>query len=191
MDVAALFVREDSTYKNMPGVDCYDIERDALTFPGGRPVVCHPPCRSWGRLRYFAKPRCGEKELAPWAVSQVQQWGGVLEHPTASSLWPHCDLPRPGEGVDEFGGFTIQVNQHWWGHLCEKSTWLYIVGCDRGQVPPAPLVFSEPSHVISQCSGSVKTRPEASKRIREATPPEFALFLVELASMCGQLRRAA
>ena len=75
MDVAALFVRSDSIYKSLPGVDCFDIERDALTFPGGKPVVCHPPCRAWGVLRKFAKPRPGEKALAPWAVNQVRDLG--------------------------------------------------------------------------------------------------------------------
>lgn len=33
--VAILFARADSVYKTLPGCDVYDIERDALTFPGG------------------------------------------------------------------------------------------------------------------------------------------------------------
>lgn len=56
-DVAALFVRRDSVYKTMSCVDAFDFDRDALTFAGGMPVVAHPPCRSWGRLRQFAKAR--------------------------------------------------------------------------------------------------------------------------------------
>lgn len=54
MDVAVLFARADSIYKGLPGVDVYDADRDARTFPGGCPVVAHPPCRAWavsGRLR--------------------------------------------------------------------------------------------------------------------------------------------
>lgn len=32
--VAALFVRADSVYKTLPGVDCWDIERDAMLYRG-------------------------------------------------------------------------------------------------------------------------------------------------------------
>ena len=52
--VAVLFARADSVYKTLPGCDVYDIDRDALTFPGGNQVVAHPPCRAWGQLRYWA-----------------------------------------------------------------------------------------------------------------------------------------
>ena len=62
--VAALFVRRDSVYKKIPGVDCYDIDRDARTFPGGMPIVAHPPCRTWGKYRHRAKAPDGEHELA-------------------------------------------------------------------------------------------------------------------------------
>lgn len=49
--VAALFVRADSVYKTMPGVDAWDEARDARGWPGGCAVVAHPPCRLWGKLR--------------------------------------------------------------------------------------------------------------------------------------------
>ncbi|MWL55341.1 hypothetical protein GQL84_23735, partial [Escherichia coli] len=62
----------------MPECDVFDIERDARTFAGGMPVVAHPPCRAWGRLRKFAKPRPDEKALALFAVAQVRAFGGVL-----------------------------------------------------------------------------------------------------------------
>ena len=44
--VAVLFARADSIYKTLPGCDVYDIKRDARTWPGGCPVVAHPPCRA-------------------------------------------------------------------------------------------------------------------------------------------------
>src|SRR5208283_3687563 len=94
--VAVLFARADSIYKTLPGCDVWDAERDALNWHGGCPLIAHPTCRAWGRLRHFAHPREGERELALWAVKMVQRWGGVLEHPVASQLWPSANLPKPG-----------------------------------------------------------------------------------------------
>lgn len=80
MDIAVLFVRADSIYKTIPGCDCYDAERDALTWPGGMPVIAHPPCRTWGRLKAFATAAPeGEHALGLWAISQVRKWGGVAD----------------------------------------------------------------------------------------------------------------
>ena len=84
--ISALFVRMDSIYKQL-GVDCWDIERDARLWPGGNSVVAHPPCRAWGQLAHFSKPREGEKELAILSVNWIRQWGGVLEHPRTSKLF--------------------------------------------------------------------------------------------------------
>lgn len=180
--VACLFVRADSVYKTLPECECYDAERDALTFAGGMPVVAHPPCRSWGRLRHFARPALGERELAPWAVEQVRQWGGVLEHPAASLLWPEVGLPRPGER-DEYGGWCMSVLQWWWGHRAGKPTLLYVCGCEPGDVPPTPFRLGEPSHVI-QSRKRTDHRPHVSKAEREHTPPELARWLVTVARAC-------
>ncbi len=197
--VAALFVRADSVYKAMPGVDCYDMARDARIYDGPHPVVAHPPCRGWGRLRRFAKPRPDERNLARLAVALVREFGGVLEHPDASTLWPAQRLPEPGRGTDAFGGWTLGISQHWWGHRAEKLTRLYIVGCAPGEVPPIPMVLGDASHVIAQhrtiqgggrlVKGMAGWRPEVSKAEREHTPPELAEWLVELARRCkrGQL----
>ena len=193
--IAALFVRADSIYKTLPGVDAWDIERDALCWPGGTPVVAHPPCRAWGGLRHFAKPRPGEKALALWAVEQVRRYGGVLEHPAASRLWPEAGLPEPGAGYDAHGGWTLVVDQDWWGHRAEKRTRLYIVGCAPRDVPALPLRLEEPTHVVSPWrglrSGMPGYRPQLSKPEREHTPPEFAAWLADLARRCRVLERAA
>lgn len=180
--VAALFVRADSIYKQMPGVDAWDIERDARKWPGGCPVVAHPPCRAWGRLRQFAKPRHDEKDLAPWAVAQVRQWGGVLEHPAESSLWLHMAMPFPGRAPDRFGGWTAAVRQCDWGHKAEKWTWLYIVGAHPDDLPKLPPPGT-PTHVIRGDREAVL--PSVTKAEREHTPPQLAEWLVELARRCN------
>ena len=123
-DVAVLFARRDSVYKSLAGCDVWDIDRDAMTWTGGAPVVAHPPCRAWGRLRTFAKPREFERSTGPFAIDQVRAWGGVVEHPSHSSLWLYCGLPAPGH-VDRFGGWTLPISQSWFGHRAEKATWLH------------------------------------------------------------------
>lgn len=193
MSVAVLFARGDSHYKALPGCDVYDIERDARTWAGGCPVVAHPPCRAWGGLRHMAKPRPDEKDLAIFAVRQVRTFGGVLEHPAFSTLWAAAGLPAPGRH-DEFGGWTLPVSQHWWGHKAQKDTWFYIVGCEPANVPEIPIVLGEASHVVATGGkrsdgsrlhkGDAGWRPEIKKAEREHTPPELAAWLVELARKC-------
>jgi len=187
--VAVLFARADSIYKTLPGADVWDIERDARKWPGGAPVVAHPPCRAWGRLAHMAKPRPDEKDLARFAVARVREFGGVLEHPQGSKLWADQRLPAPG-ARDEFGGWTLPIVQQWWGHRAEKATLLYIVGCEPLDIPPLPYVMGQASHVIASSSArQVRThpqyRPEATKPEREQTPPALADWLLELARRCG------
>ena len=186
-DVAALFVRADSVYKAMPGVDCWDISRDARLWTGGMPLVAHPPCRAWGRLRQFAKPREDEKALAPWAVEQVRRWGGVLEHPAHSSLWPTLGLPRPGDTPDKFCGWATGIHQFDFGHRAEKATWLYIVGCAPGEVPDIPVRIGTPTHCVRP-TRSYPRLPSVTKAEREHSPPALAAWLVEVARRCGRRR---
>lgn len=183
--ISILFTRKDSVYKQL-NVDCWDIERNALNWTGGNSIVAHPPCRAWGQLSHFAKPREGEKELAIWAISQIRKFGGVLEHPRGSQLWKYLDLPL-GNKTDEYGGYTLSVNQSWWGHRAEKKTLLYIVGCDRNQLPQMPLNFDVIEYVVT--NSIRKGNPGYKKRItayeREATPIEFAKWLINVAEICN------
>jgi hypothetical protein len=189
-NVAVLFARRDSVYKTMPGLDVWDIDRDARKWPGGAPIVAHPPCRAWGRLRHFAKPRHDEKDLARFAVAQIREHGGVLEHPEASQLWEDQSLPAPGER-DSWGGWTLPVHQYWWGHRAQKKTLLYIVGCEPSDVPAMPLRLGTSDCVIRLDTrradgtyvrrGDPDYKPRLQEAEREGTPPEFAAWLVELA----------
>ena len=170
--IAVLFCHRRSYYKTLPGVDCYDEARDARTFPGGCPVVAHPPCRMWSRARRKNLPTLpDEMALAPWALEQVRRNGGVLEHPFCSRLWAHCGLPAPGER-DAYG-FTVQVDQAWWGHRAEKATWLYIVGLEPDRLPPVCFpIFRRPVNFN-----------HLGRAERQLTPPAFARYLAEVASL--------
>lgn len=172
--VVALYVQKRSIYRQL-GVECFDIERDARSYGGWLPVVAHPPCRAWGRLRAFAKPRDDEAALAFHALLCVRECGGVLEHPAGSSFWTAAELPLPGAGFDRFGGWTLPVNQQDFGHRAPKATWLYVVGCLPKDVPAFGLRL-----------GVAPGRIEAmGKAERERTPEAFARWLIELARRCG------
>lgn len=173
--ISALFVRSDSVYKSF-GLDCWDAARDARSYTGPGPVVAHPPCRTWGVMRNWpgAKDRPEEKALGPLAVDFVRRYGGVLEHPFQSSLWRHCNLPHPGGVRDSWGGFTLLVDQGWWGHPAPKPTYLYVVGCAPADVPDMPV----------QLHRAAGRTLKLSPADRERTPPDFAAWLVVLASRC-------
>jgi hypothetical protein len=186
--VSVLFARRDSYYKTLLGVEVYDADRDALTWPGGGPVVAHPPCRAWASLRHCAKPEPGEKEYALWAIEQVRTWGGVLEHPQLSTLWRVAGLPEPGQGQDNHGGWTLMVDQHWWGHRARKRTRLYICGCPPSEIPEYPMVLGEATHTVGLWSGRNREtcRPSIGKKEFEASSPRFAEWLVALAARCAR-----
>lgn len=189
--VAALFVRKDSIYKSMPGVDAWDEERDARKWQGGCPVVAHTPCREWGKLRQFSKAPPHEKALGPWSVAQVRLHGGVIEHPAGSLLWAQCCLPLPGRAPDKFGCWTMEIRQCDFGHKAEKLTWLAICGCHPDDLPEMPP-RGEPTGVIKPQRGVPRDRRKiVTKAEREATPPALAEWLVELARRCNVQQREA
>lgn len=183
--VAALYIDPGGPYPSMPGVDAWDAKRDARLYDGPHPVVAHPPCGPWGRLRHLYSG--GEWACAALALAQVRRWGGVLEHPAGSMLWAEPSVYRLGFRVpDVFGGYTVEVDQVAWGHPARKRTWLYVVGVDRKLVMRGLRRGGTPTH---WCSGSRTAKrgavPEGIKvcsvRQRRRTPQAFAEWLVSLA----------
>lgn len=181
--VSVLFCRRDSNYKKL-GVDVWDIDRDAMRWPGGNSLIAHPPCAQWGRLRQFATPDPKLKQCSIYAAEQVRRWGGVLEHPYLSRLWDYVNLPLPGDR-DQHGGWTLPISQFWFGHPCEKMTWLYIVGCDPDSVPAMPIVIGRPERCIKASKG--RRLPVVTKAEREHTPIELARWLISIARICNQI----
>lgn len=178
--VAALYIDPRGPYPSMPDVECWDEQRDARLYAGPHPVVAHPPCGPWSRLRFFCRHQ--PKDCAPIAVEQVRRWGGVLEHPQCSLLWPTCNLPLPGGLPDTHGGWSCELDQVSWGHRARKTTWLYVVG-----VGPSSVTLRRggtPSHCVNSRNRHTALL-ELSAQGRRRTPQDFADFLVDIA------RRAA
>jgi hypothetical protein len=190
--IAALYIDPRGPYPKMPGVDCWDEARDARLYDGPHPVVAHPPCGPWGRLRHLYKGR--SHDCGPRAVEQVRRWGGVLEQPRWSHLWGTMDLPLPGSLPDAYGR-TIEVCQCDWGHPARKATWLYLVGVGAiGDLPPS----REPTHWCS--GGRTKSSRQGSPvppgikvcsaQQRRRTPPAFAEWLVTIARSVSRTEAA-
>jgi len=190
--IAALYVDPRGPYPAR-GVECWDVTRDARAYAGPWPVVAHPPCGPWGRLRHLY--RGSEHDCAPCALEHVREFGGVLEHPAQSLLWECAYLPKPGEPCDAWGGYTIEVNQVEWGHVARKRTWLYLVGVPRSAITAPPFPGREPTHWISGGRGRVGKKAATtpvppgikvcSAQQRRRTPPAFAEWLIHLASCVG------
>ena len=176
--IGVLFARQDSRYKDLPGYDVYDIDRDARNFNESYPVIAHPPCRAWGRLSHMANPRPDEKDLAWFALNKVRKNGGVLEHPKGSRLWREAPLPMPGEFPDEHGGFTLLIDQYHFGHVARKWTHLYIVGIEPKDLPKLPIRGGLPHKTITGIKGQPGRR--CTQYEREYSPDGLIEFMTKI-----------
>jgi hypothetical protein len=197
--VAALFVQTGGSYHGLPEVEMWDEERDARTYPGPHPVVAHPPCARWGRYWHggpsvkVRRERGADEGCFGSALKSVQSWGGVLEHPEASSAWLAFNIARPHRsgGWIPAGlfhpGWTCCVEQGHYGHRARKATWLYAVG-----VQPAQLRWGSCGERARLDAGfhSAEDRKRAlsthvpnrlTSEERLATPPEFRDALLSIA----------
>jgi hypothetical protein len=157
--ITVLFTQKDSVYKKL-GCNCYDKERNAIAYKGVDPVIAHPPCRAWGKLKGMAKPEPGEKDLALWAMELINRNGGILEHPKASDLFRQADTEP---------GFLLPIQQKDFGHEARKDTFLYIVGTTHDKLPVLPLILGEPEQKIQNMQ----------RKQREQTPENLAKWLIK------------
>lgn len=171
--ISVLYTQKNSIYNQLK-TDNWNKTRDATKWPGGNPIIAHPPCRAWGNYKHKAKPEPGEKQLAIHAIIMIRLWGGVLEHPKTSTLWKTMNLPRPGL-TDAYGGWTLNIDQKWWGHKAKKNTNLYIVGCPPKDIPAIPITLEQPTNTIENMA----------KKQREQTPIKLAIWLIQLATKCN------
>jgi hypothetical protein len=178
--VTVLYTMPKSVYLGMPGVDCWDEVRDARKWPGGTPVVAHPPCRLWSSLRFFSHAPIAEKMLGWHAVRMVDRFGGVLEQPAFSGLWRNQGLPCPGRA--EPLNYTVVIRHVWFGGLVDKPTWFWVRGVPMNELPPIPFRLGEGTHVVTSSHGC-KRRPALSRSARQSTPVEMAEWLVAVARL--------
>ena len=182
--IAALYIDALGPYGRMAGVDPWPEWRDARDYNGPDPVVAHPPCGPWGKLKHQYEG--SEHDCAPRALRQVRKFGGVLEHPADSMLWDRFKMPKPGEGRDKFGGLTIAIDQCAWGHVARKRTWLYLVRVDMDFVERTTRSGGEPTHWASgsrtAMRGAVPPWMKVCSAVqRRRTPPRLAQWLVDVA----------
>lgn len=173
------FVAKNSYYHLLPNLDLFDLRRNALSTVSNAPAIYHPPCRSWGRLRQFAKTPSGEHWLAVWSVLRIWRYGGVLEHPAGSKLWSFMNLARPGQRYDSHGGFSVSLNQSWFGYPAKKNTWLYVVGCEISDLPEMPLCFNAITKTVSG-SKNRNVLKELSHSERSRTTLQFNEYLISV-----------
>lgn len=193
--IAALFVEEGGCYFGLDGVDPWPQSRDARLYDGPYSVVAHPPCQLWGAMAKVNFARWGGEHNKPGndggcfasALSSVQRWGGVLEHPAKSKAFSAHGIMHPiGEGwrLCDDGGWVCEVWQSAYGHKANKATWLYYVGFDGKK--PFELDWSRPkgTHQIGfqDQRGKARNKPTLSKREANATPVKFRDALFRLAS---------
>lgn len=202
--IAALFVQKGGSYYGLPDVDPWDEERDARLYPGPWPVVAHPPCERWGRY-WFGSPSGKVRKVKgddggcfAAALESVRKWGGVLEHPEASSAWRTFGImepPRCGGWVSAgfCGGWTCCVEQGAYGHRARKATWLYAHGVE---LPSLRWGRARGSFIRLEAGYNSKAEREAArpklarnpgtvewlpKKLRAATPVEFRDLLIGIA----------
>jgi len=200
--VAALFVETDGCYFGLPGVDPWDIQRDARQYMGPHPVVAHPPCQLWGPMANVNYARYGGLHNKPgrdggcfqYALLCVREFGGVLEHPAMSRAWQTFGLTRPvGAGWQQCksGGWVCEVWQSAYGHKANKATWLYAVTPAK----PAELRWERKrgTHQVGfqDQRGKERNKPTLSRKEANATPPEFRDALLCIARSAQPLQAAA
>lgn len=197
--VAALFVEAGGVYADQPGVDVWDISRDARTYPGSAPVVAHPPCQRWGRYWHGSPRKPHQYQLGDdegcfgAALTAVRSYGGVLEHPAYSRAFGAYGLPwAPREGWWPFRNdeWVCHVEQGHYGHMARKATWLFAVSACK----PADLIWGPAEQRLPQIAldryGYEKARRTGvmayiggkdKSKVRAATPAAFRDVLLSIA----------
>lgn len=187
--IHALFVDPKGPYPSF-SVDCWDKQRDALTFKENGPVILHPPCGRWCGMAKMNERRWGAKVgddggCFAFALDTLLRNGGVLEHPARTLAWDAFGIPRPtaqGWNLILENLWTCEVWQSAYGHPAHKRTWLLY----KGNNPPFDLDFRRDRTLAThQIGGGIHTgnrsKPRLNQQQSHLTPLSFAKVLIALA----------
>ena len=99
--IAALYVASAGVYFGLPGVDPWDVERDARKYAGPHPVVAHPPCERWGRYWSGGPSATVRRKMGDdggcflWALRSVRRWREIRPGGSEACMDPRhriCDV---------------------------------------------------------------------------------------------------
>lgn len=164
--ITVLCAKKNSLYKQIPGIDVWDQDRDAYFFTGSNPVITHAPCAQWSRMKAFANDNPDEKELAFFCLQKVIRNGGIFEHPAGSSFFKEAGVSKN----------IYSVDQSWWGFPARKKTYLFFHKC---KPMPMPILKPAPTHVVGYHRNSERDLPEMSKSQRSTTVIPFANWMIQ------------
>jgi hypothetical protein len=167
MQIAILCASKNSIYRKIPDLNIFDANRNARTFIGTEPVICHPPCRGWSAfMSHYAKPPPGEKDLAYFCTEKIAINGGVLEHPAYSKYLSHFKNSPHWK--------ILTVHQSWFGYPITKKTWLLMP--KHYQIPEIPFDLTSPYPPGYQ----KRIFENMSHKNRSHTTISFAQWLIHL-----------
>lgn len=180
--IAALFVERNGVYDNMPGIDPWDIERDARKYNGPWPVVAHPPCTTYCKMSN-CRPYLREQSdggCFQHALDCVQRFGGVLEQPAFSTAFRKHGItdPKTGHGWQRCldGGWVCYIEQGRYGHVARKGTWLYAFGVSVSSLP-----IDRPPDRSTARGAWNKNGNRVNRSVSIGTPIEFRNLLCGIA----------
>jgi hypothetical protein len=199
--INALFVETHGPYFELPWIEPWDKERNAMNCQNGAPAVAHPPCERWGRYWSGGPSAKIRRKLGDdggcfaFALWYIRTFGGVLEHPEASHAFKFYGLPIPAKSggwteSDRYGGRSCCVEQGHYGHPARKATWLYACKTEFPELRWGPCekrLRMDEGFRSKEAAKEARARADfvPVKRLTEferlATPPEFRDLLIEIA----------
>lgn len=119
-------------------LDLFTKERDGFLFDGDSPLIAHPPCAQWSKIRGLSKPDKKEKDFATFCWDLVNRNGGIFEHPVGSSFFKYVNADKRK---------LYKIDQRHFGFEATKATILY---CHNVELMPQPLDFTPPTKRVDQ-----------------------------------------
>ena len=151
---------------------------DSRAYMGPYPVVAHPPCAPWGRLRGMSNG--ADRDCGIAALNAVTAFGGCVEQPAWSTLFRAAGVAHVPGMVDRWGGRIVPIpDARRLGGLTPKPTWVYMVGVPQEVRYAAWRMYSQ---AVYHDPGAWCKVQNMSKRQREATPGPMARYLVYCAA---------